>query len=555
MIDPLDRRAFLARSALAAAAGVTAPLLQSCARPNRSSPAVAAGPFEPNWDSLRQYRVPDWFRDAKFGIWAHWGPQCQPERGDWYAREMYIEGSPRYRFHVARYGHPSKAGFKEVIHEWQAEQWDPDALVSLYKRVGAQYFFALANHHDNLDLWDSRFQPWNSVAVGPRKNIIAGWAKAARANGLRFGVSVHASHAWSWFEPAQGADREGPLAGVPYDGKLTKAAGAGQWWEGLDPQELYAQAHQPAPDFQVGNSIHARWSWGNAVTPPSDAYCRKFLDRTLDLIDRYQPDLLYFDDTAVPFWPINDIGLQIAAHYYNGNLRRHGELEAVLFGKILDEQQRQCLVWDIERGQANEILPFAWQTDTCIGSWHYDRNLYEQGRYKTAETVVRMLVDIVSKNGNLLLSVPVRGSGTIDEKELQVLEGIEAWMGVNRESIFGSRPWRVFGEGPATQGAALSAQGFNEGRGRPFTAEDIRFTTRGGTLYATALGWPESGRLVVKSLADGSPDRGQIRSVRLLGNQGVLPWDRNREGLSVQLPARRPCDHAYVLEIDGLTLT
>ena len=554
MTDPMNRRVFLGRSALAAAAGLTAPLLQSCTGLRSASANASAGPFQPSWNSLAQYRVPDWFRDAKFGIWAHWGPQCQPERGDWYAREMYVEGNPRYRFHVERYGHPSKAGFKEVIHEWKAEQWDPEALVSLYKRVGAQYFFALANHHDNLDLWDSRYQPWNSVAVGPRKNIIGGWAKAARANGLRFGVSVHAAHSWSWFEPAQGADRQGPLAGVPYDGKLTKADGAGQWWEGLDPQDLYAQAHQPAPNFQVGNSIHARWSWGNGVTPPTDAYCRKFLDRTLDLIDRYEPDLLYFDDTAVPFWPINDIGLQIAANYYNGNLRRRGNLEAVLFGKILDEQQRQCLVWDIERGQANDILPLPWQTDTCIGSWHYDRSIYEQGRYKTAETVVRMLVDIVSKNGNLLLSIPVRGNGTIDEKELQVLEGIEAWMKVNRESIFGTRPWRVFGEGPATQGAALSAQGFNEGRGRPFTAEDIRFATRGDTLYATALGWPDSGRLVVKSLAEGSPDRGVIRSVRLLGHNGSLDWRRSGEGLSVQLPATRPADYAHVLEIKGLTL-
>ncbi len=555
MIDPQNRRTFIGRGAMAAAAGLAAPLLQSCAHLGRTSPAVSTGPFQPTWDSLRQYRAPEWFRDAKFGIWAHWGPQCQPEHGDWYARQMYLEGSEDYRDHLARYGHPSKAGFKDIIHEWKAEKWDPDALVSLYKRVGAQYFFALANHHDNLDLWDSRHQPWNSVNVGPRKNLIAGWARAARANGLRFGVSVHAAHAWSWYEPAQGADREGPLAGVPYDGKLTKGDGAGQWWAGLDPQDLYAQSHQPAPNFLVSNSIHARWAWGNGVTPPDEAYCRKFLDRTLDLVDRYEPDLLYFDDTALPFWPINDVGLRIAAHYYNGNVRRHhGALEAVIFGKILDAQQRQCMVWDIERGQANEILPFPWQTDTCIGDWHYDRRIYEQDRYKTAETVVRMLVDIVSKNGNLLLNIPVRGDGSIDDKELKVLEGIEAWMKVNRESIFGSRPWRVFGEGPATQGAALSAQGFNEGRGKPFTAADIRFTTRGDTLYAIALGWPADGSLRVTSLAAGSPDRGEIRSVRLLGNPGEVKWSRDAQGLVVQVPASPPCDYAYVLEIEGLKL-
>jgi hypothetical protein len=227
------------------------PLLQSCAVTHSGN----IGADQPI-NGIALYRVPDWFA-MQFGIWAHWGPQCQPERGDWYAREMYIEGNPRYRFHVEHYGHPSKAGFKEVIHEWKAEQWDPDALVSLYKRVGAQYFFALANHHDNLDLWDSRFQPWNSVAVGPRKNIIDGWAKAARANGLRFGVSVHAAHSWSWFEPAQGADRDGPLAGVPYDGKLTKADGAGQWWDGLDPRTCMPRPTSRHPTSRSGTPIHA----------------------------------------------------------------------------------------------------------------------------------------------------------------------------------------------------------------------------------------------------------------------------------------------------------
>jgi alpha-L-fucosidase len=555
MIEPVSRRSFLARGAVAATAGLAAPLLQSCARAIRTRPAAPAGPFQPNWDSLAQYRVPEWFRDAKFGIWAHWGPQCQPERGDWYARNMYLEGTPQYRDHLERYGHPSQAGFKDIIHEWKAEHWDPEALVSRYRRVGAQYFFALANHHDNLDLWDSRFQPWNSASVGPRKNIIAGWARAARANGLPFGVSVHASHAWSWYEPAQGADREGALAGVPYDGTLQKVGGTGQWWDGLDPQDLYAQRHRPADGFLNPGSIGPRWNWGNGVTPPDAAYCRKFLDRTFDLLDRYEPDLLYFDDTALPFWPVNDVGLEIAAHYYNRDLRRHhGSLQGVIFGKILDERQRRCMVWDIERGQANEILPLPWQTDTCIGNWHYDRAVYEQDRYKTAETVVRMLVDIVSKNGNLLLNIPVRGDGTLDDKEQRVLDGIEAWMRVNRESILGSRPWRVFGEGPALQGAALSAQGFNEGKGRPFTAEDVRFTTHGARLYAIALGWPEDGRLVVKSLAEGSPDAGVIRSVRLLGSPGELRWSRDREGLAVRLPPAPPCDYAYAIEVTGLDL-
>ena len=172
---------------------------------------MATGKFQPAWESLKQYQTPEWFRDAKFGIWAHWGPQCQPEDGDWYARGMYEEGSGQYKFHVAQYGHPSKFGFKDVIHEWKAENWDPEKLMALYKRAGAQYFFALANHHDNFDNYDSKYQPWNSVAIGPKKDLIGGWAKAARASGLRFGVSVHAAHAWTWYEPAQGADKKGRL--------------------------------------------------------------------------------------------------------------------------------------------------------------------------------------------------------------------------------------------------------------------------------------------------------------------------------------------------------
>ena len=195
---------------------------------------IAPGKFAPTWDSLKQYRVPEWFRDAKFGIWAHWGPQCQPERGDWYARNMYSQGQRDYQDHLERYAHPSKLGFKDVIHAWHAEKWDPDKLIALYKRAGAQYFFALANHHDNFDNWDSKYQPWNAVRLGPQKDLIGGWAAAARKHGLRFGVSVHAAHAWSWYEVAQGSDRTGPRAGVPYDGKLTKADGRGRWWDGYD---------------------------------------------------------------------------------------------------------------------------------------------------------------------------------------------------------------------------------------------------------------------------------------------------------------------------------
>ena len=497
---------------------------------------VAKGKFEPAWKSLEQYVTPEWFRDAKFGIWAHWGPQCQPEAGDWYARHMYLEGQWQNKFHNERFGHPSKYGFKDVIHSWKAEKWDPERLVALYKRTGAKYFFAMANHHDNLDMWDSRHQPWNSVRVGPKKDIIGGWAKAARKQGLPFGVSVHAAHAWSWYEPAQGADK----AGVANDGKLTKADGKGTWWDGLDPQDLYAQNHPPSPDFMDPGVIHSRWNWGNGVTPPDAAYCQKFYDRTADLITRYQPDLIYFDDTALPLWPVSDAGLKIAAHFYNSNLNRSaGKRNGVLFGKILNEDQLKCLTWDIERGVPNKSLPYPWQTDTCIGGWHYDRGIFDRGHYKSANAVIHMLADIVSKNGNLLLNVPVRGDGSIDEKEERILEDIAAWMKVNGEGIFSTRPWKVFGEGPASAGAELSAQGFNEGKGKPFTAEDVRYTVSkdGKTLYAIVMGVPDKPlRLTALGRSSGSA----VRSIGLLGGGASVGWKQEDDAVVIQAPALKP---------------
>jgi len=519
-----------------------------------SAEPVAPGKFQPSWDSLKQYHVPEWFRDAKFGIWAHWGPQCQPERGDWYAREMYSQGHWKYNEHVKLYGHPSTNGFKDVIHAWKAESWDPDKLVALYQRAGAKYFFALANHHDNFDLYDSKYQPWNSVNLGPKQDLIGGWEKAARNHGLKFGVSVHAAHAWSWYETAQGADKNGPLAGVPYDGKLTKADGKGTWWEGYDPQDLYEQRHAPSPDFPDLGRIHSRWNWGNGVTLPDRAYCEKFYNRTMDLINRYQPDLIYFDDTALPLWPVSDAGLKLAAHFYNRNNQLRGaQDDGVLFGKILDAEQRKCMAWDIERGSSNQIEPYPWQTCTCIGSWHYERGVYERNGYKSAKTVVHMLADVVSKNGNMLLSVPLRGNGLPDEKELAIVEGIADWMTINGKAIHATRPWKVFGEGPATEGAPLSAQGFNEGRGKPTTAADFRFTTKGDTVYAIELGWPTNA-VSIKSLGKSAGHLAKpVGKVELLGSPEKLEWQQTDDALVIQPPKHKPSDIGIVFKVTPKT--
>jgi alpha-L-fucosidase len=514
---------------------------------------IQDGPFKPTWDSLQQYQTPEWYRNAKFGLWSHWGPQCQPEFGDWYARGMYQEGSAQYKYHVEKYGHPSVFGFKDVINSWKADAWDPEDLVALYKSIGAQYFFAMANHHDNFDMYQSKYQKeWNSTKLGPKKDLIAGWVKAAKNQGLPFGVSVHASHTWSWYETSQRSDKAGPLAGVPYDGKLTKKDGKGKWWNGLDPQELYEQNHPLSLDSENNNAIHKQWNWGNGVAQPSKAYIDKFFNRTIDLINRYDPELVYFDDSQFPMWPISDAGLRIAAHLYNKSIKDHGHLRAIINGKILDENQRKAMVWDIERGQSNHIEPLPWQTCTCIGGWHYDARIYDKNAYKTAKTVIQTLVDVVSKNGNLLLNIPVKGNGSIDEKERKVVLDIGRWMKVNSESIYGTRPWKIFGEGPAQEApAALSAQGFNEGKGKPFTEQDIRFVTKENILYATAMGWPENGKVTIKSLASGSVNfPGEISRVEFLSLRQPLTFQRTGDGLVVSLPENKPDDfYANVFKI------
>ncbi len=509
------------------------------------------GKFEPTWESLQQYKVPEWFRNAKFGIWAHWGPQCVEGSGDWMARSLYMEGTREYKHHVKNYGHPSEVGFKDILPLFKAEKWDPEKLVSFYKKIGAQYFFALGNHHDNFDLWDSKYQEWNSKNIGPKKDILAGWAEAAKINGLPFGISFHADHAWSWYEPSQRYDRNGPKAGVPYDGSLTKEDGKGKWWEGYDPQNLYAQNHPLSYGSWADGMIHRQWAWGNGVCIPTQEYVSNFYDRTVDAINRYNPDLIYFDVTGVPFYPISDAGLKIAAHFYNHNLQsRKGDFSAVMFGKILTDDQRKALVWDVERGSPNKIYEEPWQTCSCLGGWHYDTRYAENGWYKSASDVAKLLVDVVSKNGNLLLSVPLRADGTFDEKEEAILNEFGDWMNINKEAIYDTRPWKVFGEGPiANSDIKLNAQGFNEGSYTKATAEEIRFTQTKKYLYATVLAWPESKQVFIKSLAkDSELYSGKIGSVELLG-YGKVKFSRTAEGLVIQLPEKQLNKIAPVLKI------
>ena len=488
-----------------------------------------AGPFKPTWDSLQNgYKSPAWFRDAKFGIWAHWTAQCVPEQGDWYAQRMYVQGDHDYDYQVAHYGHPSKVGFKDIDHIWHAENWHPDELIKLYKAAGAHYFVALANHHDNFDTWDSKYQPWNSVNIGPHRDIVGEWAQIARKNGLRFGVTVHAARSWDWFSVSHESDKTGPLAGVPYDGRLTAAEGVGQWWQGYDPADLYS------PD-------------GPARTPEArKAYERKFYNRVMDLTSTYHPDLLYFDDGEPP----TRYGLEIAANYYNENMNWHrGQLQAVLNVKSNEARIKSAMVLDYERGRSDAISPNPWQTDTCIGDWHYDERIFHEHRYKTADQVIKMLADIVSKNGNLLLNIPLPGDGRPDTDEIAFLHQMADWMKINQLAIFGTRPWTIAGEGPTR----MRGGGFSEGGESKLGASDFRFTTKGSTLYAIAMAWPDRGTYTVRTLASNAPGIvGNVTGVHLLGWKEPLKWTCDSDGLHVTLPPQKPCEHAYALKIDGL---
>jgi alpha-L-fucosidase len=439
----------------------------------------------------------------------------------------------------------------EIDRLWTAERWDPQALMQLYKAAGAKYFVSLANHHDNFDTYASRHHAWNSLNLGPKKDIVGTWAEVTRAAGLRFGVSNHSAHAWHWFQTAYGYDGEGSFAGVRYDAaRLRTSDGAGKWWEGLDPQELYTGPNMQMPDGIRGVEAIKAWhethtgQWTEDPPPRNPQFVRKWSLRCRDLIDQYRPDLIYFDNYGLPF---GQAGLDMTAYYYNASRGWHdGRLETVVNAKKLPAERRPALVEDIERGVSDEARPLPWQTCTCLGNWHYDRALLDRHGYKSALIVIQTLADVVAKNGNLLLSVPMRGDGTIDEDERKVLGDLAAWMQVNGEALFGTRPWKVFGEGPARVTGGM----FSEGKAAPYSADDLRFTTRGATLYALALDAPRAEVLTIKSLATGTVP-GSIERVELLGIDQPLRYRHAADGLTITLPSQRAAQGVCAFRIQG----
>ena len=488
---------------------------------------IYPGKYKPTDESLKTYKYPEWFRDVKFGIWSHWGPQAVPRQGDWYAKgmyegdnydctkEKYNKAHRYYTYHVEHYGHPSEFGYKDIIPLWKAERWNPEELMKLYKRVGAQYFVSMGTHHDNFFLWNSKLHKWNSVNMGPKKDVVGLWQAAAKKEGLYFGVSEHLGASYTWFQRSHQSDQLGTKAGVPYDGANPK------YWD------LY---HEPtAPD-------------DNGWYTKNPKFHRQWYDRICELIDNYHPDLLY-SDGGLPFG--NDVGRSMIAHYYNQDTKAKKPRGVVYTCKQSSDGR---WVQDYERGSSETIREYPWQTDTSIGDWYYRTGQ----KYMTGPEIVQMLIDIVSKNGNLLLNVVQTPEGDLEPDVLNILENIAAWMKVNSESIYGTRPWKIYGEGPTLAAQQEKAPYGHIAGGvkdvRPYQPGDLRFTMKGKTLYAFCME-PPVGDIHIQSLGLKKETGKKISSVKLLGSNEKIKWTQNDTEVVIQKPAYLPTFNTLVFAI------
>ena len=481
--------------------------------------------FEPTFESLRGYEAPEWFRDAKFGIWSHWGPQSVPMFGDWYARNMYIEGTPQYEYHRRHYGHPSKVGWKDICAMWKAENFDPEGLAERYRKAGARYLMTQATHHDHFFNYDSKINRMNSVNVGPHKDILALWKKAADRQGMKFGLTEHLGASFSWWRVNKGCDKYGPYAGVPYDGN--------------DPayRDFYHDNYEHGTDDP--GSINP-WYTSNKGF---QAYWQRCV---FEMIEKFHPDVVYTDG-VLPFgghWmdeKIEDIreetyrlGLEAVAKLYNTSIDDHGANQAVYLQKDRRPEIFKVGVLDIEKSQLPGIMPDPWHTDTCIGNWFYDVH----SPYKRPEQIIEMLVDIISKNGVMLLNILQRPDGTIDDEASFILDKLAEWFAVNSEAVYGTRPWRVFGEGETR----VKIDGFTEEK-TDWNRSDIRFVQKDGAVYAFLMGAAAGETVTLRSFAEQ-----EVHSVELLG-AGPVPFAKDFGVLAVQLPERLPSLCANPLKI------
>jgi alpha-L-fucosidase len=511
---------------------------------------IAPGPFEPTWDSIRKNYpgVPAWFREAKFGVFVHWGPQASGRSGDWYARNLYRQGHPAYQNHFKNFGHPSGFGYKDVLNAWKAPKWDPAALTKEFYDAGMRFMMVVGVHHDNYDLWDSKYNPWNSVNVGPKKDMIGGWSREARKLGMRFCMTFHHEYSWWWWADAYKADTTGPKAGVPYDGNLTLADGRGKWWEGLDPRLLYNI--NLGEYSQVAEIPFARQGIFQDHQDYAKWYAERWALRIMDAIDKYDPDMFYTDgNSSEPFSGDHsgsgfkcDAGRRAIAHFYNRALAKHGKVDTLALIKFQKDNPSVGMTYEINIPGAI-MTNQAWIGENPIGDWYY-----APGYTYEAVTLVRSLIEYISRGGNYACAVPVDPEGGLEPQCVAMLKEIGAWMNVNSEGVYGSRAWDVWGEGSVVMPNGRLGI---EQTGTPYTGQDIRFTARDGAVYAWLMGWPEDGKAVIRSLAKGA---GKVTNVTLLGCESPVKWRQAGDGLEVVLPDQKPCKLAWCLKAAGTNL-
>ena len=472
---------------------------------------VAKGPFPADWQGLsRLYTAPSWWRDAKFGAWAHWDPQSMPERGDWYARKMYLERDPVYAFHNKTFGHPSEYGYKDICHNWVIDRWDAEAMMNLFVEMGARYFMAMGVHHDNFDCWDSKYQPWNSLKVGPKVDIVGTWEKIARKHGLRFGIGFHNTPARTWgqFMPVRyTSDKTGEKQGVPYDALQTIADGKGKWWEGMDPVDLYGPVHTRNDD------------------PLRSPFANQFMWRIDDAINKYHPDVIYFDehagDSQIDLGVHMGLGFlapQLIANYYNKSLKwNNKKMEVVVNlkgvgGRWNSFQNKMDLLPFVDRSLVKstevyiepEIMAYSFQTETSIAEWHYQTGM----KYMDARKVIQLLMENVSRNGTMLLNLTQHGRGDLDTEVVRIAKDIGAWLKVNGEAIYSSRPFEVYG------------------------GDSAYYTRNNGYVYAVISDWKDK-TVLLKALHANGTTLGKVSKVEMLGSGVQMDFVQDANGLAI----------------------
>jgi alpha-L-fucosidase len=471
-----------------------------------------SGPFRPDWESLKGYQAPEWYQDAKFGIFIHWGVYSVPAFGsEWYPRLMYTQGSPEYEHQIATYGPLTKFGYKDFIPMFKAEHYDPQAWAKLFKDAGARYVVPVFEHHDGFAMYDSGLSDWTAVKMGPHRDLWGDLAKAVRAEGLHLGASSHrVEHDW-FLE----------------HGRLEPS-------DVNDPK--YAAFYGPAEKRLDDDHDVLAEDW----TYASPAYLQDWLARDAEIVEKYHPEVIYFD-----WWIgqplVRRYLTEFAAFYYNESSKQ-GPVGVINYKEM--DMRDGSAVLDVERGELSDIRKSVWQTDTSVSnkSWGYIKN----DTFKSPDFLVHMLVDVVSKNGNLLLNIGPRSDGTIPEEVQQRLLAVGGWLKVNGEAIYGTRAWRVYGEGPTK----VQSGSFNDTKVQTYTPQDFRFTRKGATLYAIEMAWPSDGVATIHSLGTGGGGNEKVRSVTLLGANTPVKFTQGADGLRLEVPGQAPGQYAYAYRIE-----